>query len=163
MLLKKCYKGRIDKRGAIMSTTIKRKSSLEDAWGAIEALVETQQKTEESLRESQKKTEEAQQETQEYLQKLGENLDKANGNFNNKWGHFIDDELKDVIQDCNMNFMLGPGMSAPYLKTLGNIEHLLNALAKKPDISKCKKKIIHTCYLNSADKGSAYRSRSRGL
>ena len=96
-----------------MSTTTKRKASLEDAWAAIEALVETQQKTEtelarqktalarqkteESLRESQKKTEEAQQKTEEslresqkkteeYLQKLGENLDKANGTFNHKWG-----------------------------------------------------------------------------
>ncbi len=115
-----------------MSTTTKRKASLEDAWGAIEALVETQQKTEkvlveaqqktelaqqkteeslresqkkteESLRESQQKTEKALKETQEYLQKLGENLDKANGNFNNKWGRFMENlvggNLISLLQD----------------------------------------------------------------
>ena len=95
-----------------MSTTTKRKSSLEDAFDAIrlseesrrkgeeslrESLRESQRKTEESqrkteasLRESQKKTEKALQETQEYLKKLGDNLDKANGNFNNKWGRFME-------------------------------------------------------------------------
>ena len=99
-----------------MSTTTKRKSSLEDAFDAIrlseesrrkgeeslreslresqrkteESLCESQRKTEESLRESQKKTEKALQKTQEYLKKLGDNLDKANGNFNNKWGRFME-------------------------------------------------------------------------
>ncbi len=106
-----------------MSTTTKRKSSLEDAFDAIRlseesrrkgeeslreslresqrkteesqrkteaSLRESQRKTEESLRESQKKTEKALQKTQEYLKKLGDNLDKANGNFNNKWGRFME-------------------------------------------------------------------------
>lgn len=35
------------------------------------------------------------------------------------------ERLKDVIQDCNINFLLGSGLSAPYLRTLGNIEVLL--------------------------------------
>ncbi len=82
-----------------MSTTTKRKSSLEDAWGAIEGLVETQQKTE----LAQQKTEKALQETQEYLKKLGDNIDKANGNFNNKWGRFMENlvggNLISLLQD----------------------------------------------------------------
>jgi hypothetical protein len=35
------------------------------------------------------------------------------------------ERLKDVIQDCNLNFLLGSGLSSPYLRTLGSIEILL--------------------------------------
>jgi len=35
------------------------------------------------------------------------------------------DKLKDIIQDSNVNFLFGSGMSASYLRTLGNIEILL--------------------------------------
>ena len=42
-------------------------------------------------------------------------------------------ELKDIVQDCNINFLLGSGMSMPYLSTLGNIEQLLTELAKKKE------------------------------
>ena len=38
------------------------------------------------------------------------------------------DKIKDTIQDCNLNFLLGSGLSAPYLRTLGNIETLLTDL-----------------------------------
>jgi len=38
------------------------------------------------------------------------------------------DKIKDTIQDCNINFLLGSGLSLPYLKTLGSIEVLLNDL-----------------------------------
>jgi hypothetical protein len=34
------------------------------------------------------------------------------------------EQIKNVIQDCNLNFLLGSGLSSPYLKTLGNIETL---------------------------------------
>jgi hypothetical protein len=37
-------------------------------------------------------------------------------------------ELSDIIQDCNFNFILGSGLSTPYLKTLGQIEVLLTGL-----------------------------------
>ena len=40
------------------------------------------------------------------------------------------DRLKDVIQDCNLNFLLGSGLSMPYIRTLGNIETLLTAVDK---------------------------------
>lgn len=36
--------------------------------------------------------------------------------------------LRDTIQDCNLNFLLGSGLSSPYLKTLGQIEMLLTRL-----------------------------------
>ncbi len=40
------------------------------------------------------------------------------------------DRLKDVIQDCNLNFLLGSGLSMPYIRTLGNIEALLTEADK---------------------------------
>jgi uncharacterized protein YlbG (UPF0298 family) len=49
-------------------------------------------------------------------------------------------KIKNIIQDCNLNFLLGSGLSFPYLKTLGNIETLLSDLeeegieARKKDI-----------------------------
>jgi SIR2-like domain len=36
--------------------------------------------------------------------------------------------MKDTIQDCNLNFLLGSGLSRPYLITLGAIEDLLTQL-----------------------------------
>jgi hypothetical protein len=35
---------------------------------------------------------------------------------------------KDIIQDCNLNFLIGSGLSSPYLRTLGQIETLLTLL-----------------------------------
>lgn len=40
----------------------------------------------------------------------------------------MNDKIKDIIQDCNINFLLGSGLSSPYLKTLGDIEILLTQL-----------------------------------
>lgn len=40
------------------------------------------------------------------------------------------ERLKDVIQDCNLNFLLGSGLSMPYIRTLGNIESLLTSVDK---------------------------------
>lgn len=40
------------------------------------------------------------------------------------------DELKDAVQDCNINFLIGSGLSAPYLSTLGKIEQLLTEVAR---------------------------------
>ena len=51
-------------------------------------------------------------------------------------------ELKDTVQDCNVNFLIGSGMSAPYFPTLGNIEYLLTAIDAKEGVEKDKKKII---------------------
>jgi hypothetical protein len=40
----------------------------------------------------------------------------------------MNEQIKDTIQDCNINFLVGSGLSFPYLKTLGNIEALLTDL-----------------------------------
>lgn len=51
------------------------------------------------------------------------------------------EKIKDTIQDCNINFLLGSGLSLPYLKTLGSIEVLLNELETK-ELNLETKKII---------------------
>jgi hypothetical protein len=37
-------------------------------------------------------------------------------------------DLKETFQDCNINFLIGSGLSRPFLDTLGNIEVLLSNL-----------------------------------
>lgn len=51
------------------------------------------------------------------------------------------ERLKDTIQDGNINFLLGSGLSSPYLGTLGNIEALLTEL-DAADINGDTKKVI---------------------
>ncbi len=54
-------------------------------------------------------------------------------------------ELKDIVQDCNINFLLGSGMSMPYLSTLGKIEQFLTGLTEKKEkgeVSDEQEKII---------------------
>jgi hypothetical protein len=48
------------------------------------------------------------------------------------------ERLKDVIQDCNLNFLLGSGLSSPYLRTLGSIEVLLTQVEQSvlPEVEK---------------------------
>jgi len=43
------------------------------------------------------------------------------------------EKLKDIIQDCNINFLFGSGMSAEYLNTLGSIETLLTDVEEIED------------------------------
>jgi hypothetical protein len=49
--------------------------------------------------------------------------------------------LKDTIQDCNLNFLLGSGLSCPFLTALGNIEALLTEL-ETAALDERSKKII---------------------
>ena len=64
----------------------------------FQKLQESQQKTEKALRESQEKTEKALRELKKSLkesnQELTKNLNEANGNFNNKWGKFLESLVK---------------------------------------------------------------------
>ena len=48
--------------------------------------------------------------------------------YNLRRGHFVD-EIRDIFQDSNLNFLIGSGLSSPFLRTLGNIEVLLTDLA----------------------------------
>lgn len=54
----------------------------------------------------------------------------------------MNEKLKDTIQDCNINFLLGSGLSCPYLKTLGNLESLLTDLETTVLDSDPRKKVI---------------------
>ncbi len=51
------------------------------------------------------------------------------------------EEIRDVVQDSNLNFLIGSGLSSPYLRTLGNIEILLTELAEST-CSEDQRKII---------------------
>lgn len=63
--------------------------------------------------------------------------------------------LKDIVQDCNINFLLGSGMSMSYLSTLGKIEQFLTELTEKKErgeISDDQEKIIRvSLYKNFFD------------
>lgn len=52
------------------------------------------------------------------------------------------DKIKDTIQDCNLNFLIGSGLSRPFLPTLGGIEILLTGLEDRDDIALETKKLI---------------------
>lgn len=54
------------------------------------------------------------------------------------------DKLKDMVQDSNVNFLFGSGMSAPYLSTLWNIEILLTEVAKDESLGNEEKILIQT-------------------
>lgn len=51
------------------------------------------------------------------------------------------ERIKDTIQDCNINFLIGSGLSSPYLKTLGSIETLLTKLDDQ-NVTDTEKKVI---------------------
>src|SRR5690242_18470901 len=51
------------------------------------------------------------------------------------------DQIKSVIQDCNLNFLLGSGLSSPFLTTLGNVETLLTDV-EKLDVPADRKQIL---------------------
>lgn len=57
-----------------------------------------------------------------------------------------DDELKDTVQDCNLNFLLGSGLSCPFLTTLGNVELLLTGLDENTAAPERKKIIRASLY-----------------
>src|SRR5436190_21049667 len=52
-------------------------------------------------------------------------------------------KIKDTIQDCNLNFLLGSGLSSPYLRTFGTIEALLTELDQR-DLASGEAKLIRT-------------------
>ena len=43
------------------------------------------------------------------------------------------ERIKELIQSCNVNFLIGSGLSRPYLNTLGDIENWLTELNKEND------------------------------
>ena len=59
----------------------------------------------------------------------------------------------DRIQDSNINFLFGSGMSAGYLEILGNIENLLTELDKKVFDDEKQKALIRASILNKYFEG----------
>ena len=64
-----------------------KRATAEEAWAAIEELAQAQKHTEKALRELSKNLKESNRE-------LTKNLNAANGNFNNKWGKFLESLVK---------------------------------------------------------------------
>ena len=73
-------------------------ATAEKAWAAIEELAQAQKKTEKALRELAKNLKESNRELKKNLKEsnreLTKNLNEANGNFNNKWGKFLESLVK---------------------------------------------------------------------
>lgn len=61
--------------------------------------------------------------------------------------------LIDRIQDSNVNFLFGSGMSAGYLEILGNIEQLLTDLDRDTSINDKQKTLLRASILNSYFEG----------
>jgi len=57
------------------------------------------------------------------------------------------EKFKNTIQDCNLNFLVGSGLSVPYFSTLGNIETLLTDLEKNTILTQDEKIIIRASIL----------------
>ena len=43
--------------------------------------------------------------------------------------------FKNIIQDCNISFLIGSGLSVPFMGTLGGIETWLTGLEENKEIS----------------------------
>lgn len=57
------------------------------------------------------------------------------------------EKLKNTIQDCNLNFLVGSGLSVPYFTTLGNTELLLTELSKNKTLKEDEIEIIRVSIL----------------
>lgn len=53
-----------------------------------------------------------------------------------------DNKIINTLESCNLNFLLGSGLSMPYLKTLGDIESLLTSLEERGGVGDDTKKLI---------------------
>ena len=51
-------------------------------------------------------------------------------------------DLKNFIQSANINFLIGSGLSMPYLTTLGGIEKNLESLSARVDLSQMERDLI---------------------
>jgi len=64
----------------------------------------------------------------------------------------MEDIFKNTLQDCNINFLLGSGISRPFLATLSNVETLLTELDGSPaadDVKAVVRASIYQRYFDS--------------
>jgi hypothetical protein len=73
------------------------------------------------------------------------------------------DRLKDFIQPANINFLIGSGLSYPYLSTLGNVEVLLAELDKQSDsnIKRLVKGSIYKSYFESVIRPNLFGEKKK--
>lgn len=76
------------------------------------------------------------------------------------------ERIKNVVQDGNLNFLLGSGLSRPFLATLGNIEHLLtecDTATIDDGVRKVLRASLYRCYfLEVIQKNLLIRSSDPG-
>lgn len=58
------------------------------------------------------------------------------------------EKLKDIVQDSHLNFLIGSGLSSPYLATLGNVENLLRELDNDDSLTLIEAEIMRTSILS---------------
>src|SRR6266446_2539263 len=68
------------------------------------------------------------------------------------------DRILETVESCNLNFLIGSGLSAPYLRTLGLIESLLTDLEKK-ELPEGEKKLIRCSLYKSYFDGVIAKNR----
>ena len=64
------------------------------------------------------------------------------------------EDLKKIIESCHLNFLIGSGLSAPYLSILGNIEKLLSANESSGQPNKIIESSIKKFYFDNCIKGN---------
>lgn len=64
------------------------------------------------------------------------------------------DELKKIIESCHLNFLIGSGVSSPYLSILGNIEELLNTNESAEFPNKIIETSVKKFYFDNCIKGN---------
>lgn len=72
-------------------------------------------------------------------------MDKSELNF---------EDLKKIIESCHLNFLIGSGLSAPYLSILGNIEQLLTENESSEQPNKIIESSIKKFYFDQCIKGN---------
>ena len=95
--------------GVIQWQILQKKATLEDAWEIIRELGEAQKETDRQLKETDRQLKETDRQLQESTFELKEavkktmrSIDKTNGNFNSKWGRFLEDLVEgDLVHLLN--------------------------------------------------------------
>lgn len=83
-----------------------KKATLEDAWSIIAELGKAQKETDRQLKETDLRLNTQWKNLQEVVEKTSKSIKEANGNFNNKWGefleNFIEGDLPNIFRDRNI-------------------------------------------------------------
>lgn len=67
--------------------------------------------------------------------------------------------IKDIMQCANINFLIGSGLSTPYLKTLGSIEKKITSLSKINDIDESVQLLVKNSLFHQYFEDVMYKNR----